>query len=159
MDAIYRGAIVYVLLLLIFRLAGRRTLAQMTTFDMVLLLIISESTQNALIGDDFSITNAILVVMTLISLDISLSLLKLSSPWVESLLEGKPTILVEHGRSLTDLMRRARVDEADVLTAAREKHGLERMDQIKYAVLETSGGISIIPERASEDGESLFAKT
>jgi uncharacterized membrane protein YcaP (DUF421 family) len=146
MDAIYRGAIVYVFLLLIFRLAGRRTLAQMTTFDMVLLLVISEATQNALIGDDFSITNALLVIMTLVSLDISLSLLKLSSPWVDRLLDGKPTILVEHGRSLTDLMKRARVDEADILTAAREKHGLERMDQIKYAVLETSGGISIIPE-------------
>jgi uncharacterized membrane protein YcaP (DUF421 family) len=153
MDAIYRGAIVYVLLLFIFRLAGRRTLAQMTTFDMVLLLIISESTQNALIGDDFSITNALLVIMTLVTLDISLSLLKLSSPWIERLLEGKPTILVEHGRSLTDLMKRARVDEADVLTAAREKHGLERMDQIKYAVLETSGGISIIPERAEPPGQ------
>jgi uncharacterized membrane protein YcaP (DUF421 family) len=147
MDAIYRGAMVYVFLLLIFRLAGRRTLAQMTTFDMVLLLVISEATQNALIGDDFSITNALLVIMTLVSLDILLSLLKLSSPWVDRLLDGKPTILVEHGRSLTDLMKRARVDEADILTAAREKHGLERMDQIKYAVLETSGGISIIPER------------
>jgi uncharacterized membrane protein YcaP (DUF421 family) len=147
MDAIYRGAIVYVFLLFIFRLAGRRTLAQMTTFDMVLLLIISESVQNALIGDDYSITNAILVVMTLVVLDISLSLLKLSSPGVERWLEGAPTILVEHGRSLKHLMKRARVDEADVLTAAREKHGLERMDQIKYAVLETSGGISIIPER------------
>jgi uncharacterized membrane protein YcaP (DUF421 family) len=147
MDAIYRGAMVYVFLLLIFRLAGRRTLAQMTTFDMVLLLVISEATQNALIGDDFSITNALLVIMTLVSLDILLSLLKLSSPWVDRLLDGKPTILVEHGRSLTDLMKRARVDEADIWTAAREKHGLERMDQIKYAVLETSGGISIIPER------------
>ncbi len=152
MDAIYRGAIVYMLLLLIFRLAGRRTLAQMTTFDMVLLLIISEATQNALIGDDYSITNAMLIIITMVVLDISLSLVKLRSPWVEGWLEGKPTILVEHGRSLTDLMKRARVDEADVLMAAREKHGLERMDQIKYAVLETSGGISIIPERADSPG-------
>lgn len=152
MDAIYRGAIVYMSLLLIFRLAGRRTLGQMTTFDMVLLLIISEATQNALIGDDYSITNAMLIIITMVALDISLSFLKLWSPWVERWLEGKPTIIVEHGRSLTDLMRRARIDEADVLTAAREKHGLERMDQIKYAVLETSGGISIIPERADSPG-------
>jgi uncharacterized membrane protein YcaP (DUF421 family) len=148
MDAVYRGAIVYVLILFIFRLAGRRTLAQMTTFDLVLLLIISEATQNAMIGDDPSITNAMLVIISLVSLDIGLSLVKRWSPLAERWLEGRPLIVVEHGRSLTNLMKKARIDEADVMTAARDKHGLERMSQIKYAVLETNGQISIIPEPA-----------
>lgn len=152
MDAVYRGAIVYILLLVIFRLAGRRTLAQMTTFDLILLLIISEATQNAMIGDDPSITNAMLVIISLVSLDIVLSLVKRWSPLAERWLEGKPMIIVEHGRSLTDLMKKARIDEADVMTAARDKHGLERMNQIKYAVLETNGQISIIPERADFSG-------
>lgn len=148
MDAIYRGAIVYMLLLFIFRLVGRRTLAQMTTFDLILLLIISEATQNAMIGDDPSITNAMLMIISLVSLDIVLSLVKRWSPLAERWLEGKPMIVVEHGCALTDLMKKARIDEADVMTAARDKQGLERMNQIKYAVLETNGQISIIPERA-----------
>lgn len=152
MDAIYRGVVIYMLLLFIFRLAGRRTLGQITTFDFVLLLIISEATQNAMIGEDHSITNAMLIIISLVGLDIVLSLLKQWSPLAERWLEGRPMILVEHGRSLTDLMKKARVDEADVMTAARTKQGLERMSQIKYAVLETSGEISIVPEPAEVSG-------
>ena len=145
MDPIARGAAVYIMLLVIFRLAGRRTLAQMTSFDFILLLIISEATQNAMIGDDFSVTNGALVVLTLIGLDVLLSHVKRWSPAAELWLDGNPTIIVEQGRPKYEIMTRARVDEKDVLAAARETQGLERMDQIKYAVLETSGGISIIP--------------
>ena len=145
MDSVARGAAVYMLLLLIFRLAGRRTLAQMTSFDFVLLLIISEAAQNAMIGDDYSVTNGFLVVLTLVGLDVLLSHVKRWWPTVEMWLDGKPTIIVEHGHPKTDIMNNARVDERDVLAAARETQGLERMDQIKFAVLETSGGISIIP--------------
>jgi uncharacterized membrane protein YcaP (DUF421 family) len=145
MDAVVRGASVYLLLMLIFRLAGRRTMAQMTSFDFVLLLIISEATQNAMIGDDYSLTNGGLVVLTLVGLDVLLSHVKRWYPAAEKWLDGKPTIIVEHGRPKLDAMNRARVDERDVMMAARETQGLERMDQIKYAVLETSGGISIIP--------------
>jgi uncharacterized membrane protein YcaP (DUF421 family) len=145
MDSVARGAAVYVLLLLIFRLAGRRTLAQMTSFDFVLLLIISEAAQNAMIGDDYSVTNGALVVLTLVGLDVWLSQVKRWWPTAERWLDGKPTIIVEHGRAKIDIMNNARVDERDVLAAARETQGLERMDQIKFAVLETSGGISIIP--------------
>ena len=146
MDAIARGLVMYFFLLLLFRIAGRRTLGQMTNFDFVLLLIISEATQNAMIGNDFSVTNGILVVLTLVGIDIALSLLKQYVPIVERYLEGLPLVLVDRGRPLKDLMQKARVDEQDILSAAREHHGLERMEQIKYAVLETNGGISIIPK-------------
>jgi uncharacterized membrane protein YcaP (DUF421 family) len=145
MDAVARGAAVYLFLTLIFRLAGRRTMAQMTSFDFVFLLIISEATQNAMIGDDFSFTNGALVILTLVGLDVLLSHVKRWYPVAEKWLDGKPTILVEHGRPKLDVMNRARVDERDVMMAARAAQGLERMDQVKYAVLETSGGISIIP--------------
>ena len=145
MDAVARGAAVYVFLMLVFRLAGRRTMAQMTSFDFVFLLIISEATQNAMIGDDFSFTNGALVILTLVGLDVVLSHVKRWFPAAEKWLDGNPTVLVEHGRPKVDVMSRARVDERDVMMAAREAHGLERMDQVKYAVLETSGGISIIP--------------
>ena len=146
MDAIARGVVMYFFLLILFRIAGRRTLGQMTNFDLVLLLIISEATQNAMLGNDFSVTNGILVILTLVGIDIGLSLLKQYFPQVERHLEGLPLVLVDRGRPLKDLMHKARVDEQDILSSAREKHGLERMEQIKYAVLEAHGGISIIPK-------------
>jgi len=147
MDAILRGLVMYVFLLVLFRIAGRRTLAEMTNFDLVLLLIISEATQNAMIGNDYSVTNGVLVILTLVGIDISLSLIKQRFPLLERYLEGLPLVLVDQGRPIKELMDRARVDEQDILSSAREKHGLERMDQVKYAVLENNGGISIIPKK------------
>ena len=147
METVLRAAAVYVVLLVIFRIAGRRTLAQMTTFDFVLLLIISEATQNALVGDDFSVTTATLAILTLVGLDIGSSLLKRDYRVFDKIIDGVPTILVENGRALSDRLSRARVSEEDVLEAARNAQGLERLDQIKYAVLEVNGGITIIPKR------------
>ena len=145
MDAVLRAAAVYVVLLLVFRIAGRRTLAEMTPFDLVLVFIIGEATQQALLGQDFSITNAVLVIVTLLFLDIIMSLAKDRSRTFEKLIDGVPTIIVADGQPLTERMRKARVDEQDVMEAARRLHGIERLDQIKYAVLEVSGGISVIP--------------
>jgi uncharacterized membrane protein YcaP (DUF421 family) len=149
MDAILRGFMIYLFLLVLFRIAGRRTLGQMTNFDFVLLLIISEATQNAMIGNDFSLTNGMLVILSLVGLDIAFSLLKQRFPALNRHLEGLPLVLVEQGRPLKELMRKSRVDEQDILSSAREKHGIESMEQIKYAVLETNGGISIIPQPTS----------
>jgi uncharacterized membrane protein YcaP (DUF421 family) len=146
METVLRAAAIYVVLLLIMRIAGRRTLSEMTTFDFVLLLIIGEATQNALIGDDFSVTNAALAIITLIGLDIGSSLLKRRFPHFGKVVDGVPTILVENGKPLPDRLYRSRLSEDDVLEAARQLQGIERMDQIKYAVLEVSGGISVIPK-------------
>ncbi|HEX3034968.1 MAG TPA: YetF domain-containing protein [Thermodesulfobacteriota bacterium] len=147
MDAVLRGTAIYLFLLVLLRFAGRRTLGQLTTFDFVLLLIISEATQQALLGEDFSITNAFLVIMTMIGLDIGLSLLKQRFIRLQDWLEGMPIVLIENGRLLKDRMNKERVDEDDILQAAREAQGIERIEQIKYAVLERTGGISIIPKR------------
>ena len=149
MDSVLRALAVFIFLLLVFRIAGRRTLTEMTSFDFVLLLIISEATQNAMIGNDYSVTNGFLVILTLVGVDILLSLVKRRFPDVETWLDGKPMVLVSNGRPLKDRMAHARVDEADVLQAARERQGLARMDDIDYAVLEISGGISVIPKRSA----------
>ena len=147
MDAVLRSVVVYGVLLLLFRVAGRRTLAEITTFDFVLLLIIGEATQQALLGDDFSITNAVIIIATLLFIDVVLSIVKSRAPWMEKYLDGVPTIIVENGRCLKDRMAKARVDEDDILEAARRLQGIERLDQIKYAVIEINGGITIIPYR------------
>jgi uncharacterized membrane protein YcaP (DUF421 family) len=86
------------------------------------------------------------VIITLVMLDIGLSLVKARFPRLEPVLDDLPLVLVENGRAINDRMRQARVDEEDVLAAARELQGLERMDQVKYAVLERSGGITVIPK-------------
>ncbi len=145
MTTIFRASIVYVALLVIFRLLGRRALARITSFDFVLLLIISETTQQAMIGEDFSVTNSVLGILTLVLLDLGLSLWKRRWPRLERYVEGMPLVIVEDGVPLKERMEMARVDEEDVLTAARSTQGIGRMDQIRYAVLERSGGISIIP--------------
>ena len=145
MDAILRAVAIYAFLHLLFRISGRRTLSQITTFDFVLLLIIGEATQQALLGDDFSVTNAFLVITALIGIDIALSLLKEHFPSFGKAIDGVPMIIVENGSPLRERMRRARVDVNDVLESARQSQGIESIDQIKYAVLEVSGTISIVP--------------
>lgn len=147
MESVIRPALVYVVVLLLLRLTGKRTLAQITSFDFVLLLIISEATQQALIGDDNSMINAAIVVATLIGLNIVMSLLKQRYKWFDRLLDDIPLVIVADGKPLKERMEKARVDEDDVLDAARENCGLERMDQIRHAILERDGQISIIPRR------------
>ena len=145
MESVIRPALVYLFVLALLRLTGKRTLAQITTFDFVLLLIISEATQQALIGEDNSMINCAIVVSTLVGLNILMSLLKQRSAWFDRLLDDIPLVIVADGKPLKDRMYKARVDEDDVLDAARESCGLEHMEQIRHAILERDGQISIIP--------------
>lgn len=149
MDSVIRGIAIYVILLAATRLTGRRTLAQMTPFDLVLLLIIAETTQQALLGDDFSITNATVLIVTLFATDVLLTYFKGRSRRIASLLDGHPTVLISDGQIDHHALRRSRVTLGEILTAAREQHGLKTLAGIDAAVLEISGTISIIPK---EDG-------
>ncbi len=155
MEIIIKAVVVYLLLLLVFRISGKRSLAQLTAFDFVLLLIISEVIQQALLVGDNSLTRGMVLVMALVSMDILISLLKRKSHRFEKVMDSVPLILVDRGKPHPERMRKSRVDEDDILNQARVLQGLERMDQVKYAVLERSGGISIIPWGPGEKpGES-----
>ncbi|MDP9782578.1 DUF421 domain-containing protein [Pseudomonas fluorescens] len=144
MDSVLRAAAIYMALLVLFKIAGRRSLADLTTFDFVLLMIIGEATQQALLGDDFSLTNALMVIVTLIAIDVGLSLLKQRSKRVSRLIDGGPTIIVENGRILQGRMRHARLAEEDIMEAARSSQGIETLEQIKFAIIERNGKISVI---------------
>jgi uncharacterized membrane protein YcaP (DUF421 family) len=146
MDSIIRGGVVYVVLLLLFRIAGKRSLTEITSFDLVLLLIISEATQEALIDSDNSMTNAFLVIVTLIGMNILFSVFSNRWKLLDKLTEGVPMIIAQDGRLLTDRMAKERVSKEEVLEAARELHGLETLDQVKYAILERNGRITVIPK-------------
>ena len=147
MDLMVRGIAVYLFLLLVFRISGKRSLRNATTFDFVMLLIVAETTQQALVGDDSSVTGAFLLIIVLVGTDIVLSLVKRWSPRIDRLLEGQPLVILRNGVPLRRRMRLERVDEEDILSAARETRGLDRMEQIKRAVLERNGAISIVPRR------------
>jgi uncharacterized membrane protein YcaP (DUF421 family) len=144
-ESVVRAVAIYAVLLVLFRITGNRSLGQITTFDFVLLLIISEAVQNGMVGNNYSLTNAVVLIVTLVTVDVLLSLLKTRAPRLEKWLEGMPLVIVDHGRPLRERMRKARVDDNDVLAAARRHHGLERMAQVKYAVLERGGDITILP--------------
>ncbi len=148
MESVIRGAVIYLILLLVMRISGRRTLSEATAFDFVLLLIIAETTQQALLGDDFSITNAVVLFVTLIVIDIGLSYLKQWSPTANKLLQGIPTVIIRDGKLDQHALRRARIGEGDILVAARQKQGLANLEQIEHAVLETDSGISVIPRKS-----------
>jgi uncharacterized membrane protein YcaP (DUF421 family) len=147
MDAVLRALAIWIVLMLLFRLTGKRTLSQATTFDFILLLIVGEATQQALLGEDFSITMAAIVITTLIALDRFADFLGYRFPRLDKLMESVAVILVDDGKLLKDRMAKAHIAEEEILTSARQAHGLESMDQIKYAVLEKSGGITIVPRQ------------
>src|SRR5688572_3868525 len=150
MDSVLRGLIVYFFLLVVFRLSGKQTLSQTTSFDFVLLLIISETTQQAMVDNDHSVTNGFLLIITLVGTTILLAALKQFFPRLEAVLEGQPVIVVERGELLHRVMQKSRVDKQDILFAARKQQGLERLDQIKYAILERDGTISIIRQESGD---------
>jgi uncharacterized membrane protein YcaP (DUF421 family) len=145
MDTIIKAALVFFVLWAILRISGRRTLGQMTAFDFVLFLIIGGATQRALTGEDYSLINALLLVSTFVVLDVGLSLIETHFKGAKRVLVGLPMIVVENGKLLKDRVLRARVTEGEILEAARKTHGLERIDQIKFAILEATGHITIVP--------------
>lgn len=146
MDVLLRAIAIYFILLFLFRIAGKRSLAEMTAFDFILLLIIGQATQQALLGDDFSIMTAVLVISTLIATEIVLDFLSRRIRFLDKLTEGVPLVLVENGEPLQKRMCAARVSTADVLQSARASHGIDKLEDIRCAVLEKTGSISIIPK-------------
>ena len=147
MDAVIRGITIYLALLVIFRISGRRSLAQTTPFDLVLTLIISEAIQQGMVDSDNSLTNGLLLVITLVGTDILLSLAKQRSSLVAKLIEGTPLVVIEDGLPKHDYMNRERIDESEVMEAARRQAGLRKLEDVDYAVLEESGQISVIPKK------------
>ncbi len=145
MNPVIRGLAVYLFVYIIFRILGKRSLSEITTFDFVLLLIISETTTDALIGEDYSLMACFIMLSTLVGVDLLLTLTKTKWKWFEKISDGAPLIIVDKGVPLKKRMEKTKVDEEDILEAARILHGLEKMEQVKYAVLEKDGSISIIP--------------
>lgn len=144
MVPVLRGLVIYLFLLGVLRVAGKRTLAEVTIFDFTLLLIISEALQQGMIGNDFSITNSVLLVLTLVTLERISDWISNRSRRADRVLNDSPTIVVRDGQVVEEWAKRYHLTGAEILEQARKSQGVERLDQIKFAVLERDGEISVI---------------
>lgn len=145
METVIRAAAMYGILVVLFRLAGKRSLAQITTFDFVLLLVIGEATQQALLGEDFSLAQAALVVVSLLALQRASDYLTWRFSRFRRWFEGQPTVLVADGVPIERALDHYRLSTDDVVSAGRERHGISDMSQVGWAIMEVSGGITVIP--------------
>ena len=141
-EFIVRGAVIYVALLLLVRLSGKRTVGQFTPFDLVVMLLLSEAVSNGLSGGDESATGGLIAAATLVILNFGLGWLTSHSQKVEELIEGREVLLGRNGVLYEDVMRRARVSPADVQKVLRENDCL--LKEMRCAFLEADGSISII---------------
>lgn len=149
LELVIRGAVIYVVLFFLMRASGSRQFSEMTAFDAVLIILIAEVTGQALVGEDYSLVAAIVVLATIIGIDLAASLVKERNKKFAKLVDGQPVLIFEHGKVIEEVMRKERVRKEDILEAARETQGLESLDQVKYAVLEAGGQISIVPREKS----------
>ena len=146
LEKIVRPLVVYFFLLIAFRIAGKRELGQMTPFDLIVLLTISNVLQNAMIGPDNSLTGGLIGGLTLFVANGLIGRLTLYFPGVARVLEGEPTSLIENGRILTKNLRREVMTRTELERAIR-KHGLDPeadLRTIKRALLEQDGTVTII---------------
>lgn len=144
METVIRVTVIFIFLTIALRIIGKRELGEMSGYELVLIILIPEILSQGLIGEDFSVTNAIIGVSTLLSLVLINSFLSYRFKKYRDVLEGRPTILYSQGRFRKDILDRERVNLDDILNEIREV-GFERFDQMKWIVLEPDGKISCIP--------------
>jgi uncharacterized membrane protein YcaP (DUF421 family) len=145
METVLRVAIIYITILVGLRVVGKREFSQLAPIELVALLMIPELVSQSLVRDDFSITNALIAISTLFSLIFLSSILQFKSKWVDKALEGAPTVLVQHGQYVVQNLSKERVTPGEIFNEMR-KSGLDQLKQVKWAVLETDGKISIVAE-------------
>jgi uncharacterized membrane protein YcaP (DUF421 family) len=146
-DTVIRITFIYFFLMVALRLMGKREMSEMSPFELVTLLMIPEIFSTALARDDYSMTHATIGVATLFTLVFVTSLLTFRFKGVEKIVEGEPTVLVHDGRLLEKRLKQERVTPEEVFTEMH-KSGLETLDQVRWAILEVDGKITIIPSES-----------
>jgi uncharacterized membrane protein YcaP (DUF421 family) len=149
MSVIIRAAIAYLILLLAVRLIGRRMASMMAPFDIVVLFLFGGALMSAVLGDDHSMVAAVSAVFSIGLMHVSVSALKQRFAWFGRVVDGTPVIVFEKGEWHQDRMRALRMLESDVMAAVRQK-GLMRLEQVRYAIIERDGKVSIIPQDEGE---------
>jgi uncharacterized membrane protein YcaP (DUF421 family) len=146
-SIVLRTLIVYAALLAGLRLAGKREIGQITPFDLVVILLIANAVQNAMVGPDTSVTGGLIAAGVLIVANYGVAQARERLPWLQRAVEGTPTLLINDGKFVSEHLRREGLEEDEVLMAIRE-HGVSDVKDVRMAVLEVDGSISIVPADA-----------
>jgi len=147
-EILLRTFVVYITVLILLRLAGKRELGQMTPFDLVVILVIANAVQNAMTGGDNSLTGGILAAGTLTLVNIAVGRWGSYVPFFRRLVASEPRLLLRDGMPIPEAMANERVDIEELQMAARE-HGIADLKDVTAAVLEEDGSISIIPKEGT----------
>jgi uncharacterized membrane protein YcaP (DUF421 family) len=144
-EIVLRTAVVYVVVLLLLRLAGKRELGQMSTFDLTVILLVANAVQNAMVGPDTSLLGGVTAAIVLIVINFAIAVGSVRVPRLQWLVEPPPTALVRNGAIDRRAMRRELVTREELDTAMRE-HGVDDLGKIRLATLEADGNISIVTQ-------------
>lgn len=142
---IVRTSVIYVFVVVGLRLTGRRTLGQLNTVDVVLILIIANAVQNAMIGPDTSLIGGLIAATCLLIVNVVITRLRERNRLAARFFEGSPVVLIDHGHLLEANLRRERISPEEVAEALHE-HGVENVSQVKLCILEVDGSLSVVPE-------------
>jgi uncharacterized membrane protein YcaP (DUF421 family) len=142
-EIILRAAIIYFFLLFLLRLVGRHEFGQLSTFDLILFLIISESVSNSLSAGDISLVSGIISASTLIAIDLIMDFLKFKSSFIRRLFSDHQVKLIQDGKMMKNNMRRELLTRDDLLVGLREK-GVDHIEDVREAYLEPDGSISVL---------------
>jgi uncharacterized membrane protein YcaP (DUF421 family) len=146
MDIVFRATVVFMFLLLLTRVVGRRELSSLEPFDLILLIVIGDLVQQGVTQSDHSLTGAVLSAGTFGVLTVAVSYVSFRFARVRPVLEGEPLILLQDGRPIERNLRRERITIGELAAAARQQ-GIASLDAVEWAVLETGGRISFIRKR------------
>lgn len=141
-EKIFRTVLIYGLLVVAFRIFGKRELGQMNTLDLIVLILVANAVQNGIIGDDVSVTGAAIGAVTLLLLNYLFNFLTYRSTFFRRLLEGTSTTLIERGRINRQTLRREQISLPELRSLARHQ-GFENLDEVDRAILETNGAVSM----------------
>jgi len=148
MDIVLRGVAIFVFLYVLMRAIGRRELSTLEPFDLILLIVLGDAVQQGLTQDDYSLTGAFLAIGTIAVMQLLVSYTNFRFPRLRPLLEGEPIVIVQDGKLIDRNMRRERLTPDDLMSAARLQN-IASLDEIAWAVMETSGSISFIKKSGS----------
>jgi uncharacterized membrane protein YcaP (DUF421 family) len=143
MDIAIRAVALYAFVLVLTRVIGRRELASLEPFDLVLLIVLGDSIQQGLTQDDYSVTGAVIVISTIAALQVLTSYVGFRVPFVRPVLEGEPIVVVEDGKPIEKNLHRERMTVAELMAEARQQQ-IASLGEVQWAVIETSGNISFI---------------
>jgi uncharacterized membrane protein YcaP (DUF421 family) len=143
MDIALRAVFLYVFIVFVMRVIGRRELSSMTPFDLILLIILGDAIQQGLTQDDYSVTGAVIAVSTIATLQVFTSYLSYRSEKARKLLEGLPIVLVDRGELVRENLQRERMTEDEVSEEMRQQQ-IGSLDEVEWAILESNGSISFI---------------